>query len=135
MVRRSSQQQPHADIDQFAGPSGENPSANPFNVTVSVPESIQVTMVDASALSDYEVWFFIASLLGGALTGFIVAYMQAIDANAPSRAAVGWMTLLLAVLFLIAVSMAFGKRASLKRKGKVIKLKTTQASTVEGGNG
>ena len=57
--------------------SPKNPFAHSANITLSVPESVEVRLVDASTLSDYEVWFFFASLLGSAVIGFFVACLQA----------------------------------------------------------
>lgn len=48
----------------------DNPFAKGLNVTVSVPQTVEVRMVDAAALSDYEVLFFISSILGSAVVGF-----------------------------------------------------------------
>lgn len=119
----------HDEADAFAqSPPSENPSGDPFNVIVSVPESIQIKMVDASALADYEVWIFIASIISNAVVGFLVAYSQALDAKSSSSTYVGWTVIIFLVLFGIATWTAFRKRASMQKKGRDIKLKTTSAS-------
>lgn len=119
----------HDEAEAFSrSPSAENPVADSFNVVVSVPESIQIKMVDASALADYEIWVFIASLLSNAVVGFLVAYSQAIDAKSPSTTYVGWTLVIFIALFVVATVTAVYKRTTLKRKGRDIQLKTTGAS-------
>ena len=119
----------HDEADSFSlSPPAENPVADTFNVVVSVPESIQIKMVDASALADYEIWVFIASLLSNAVVGFLVAYSQAVDAKSPSTTYVGWTLVVFVLLFLLSVGTAIYKRTTLKRKGRDIQLKTTGAS-------
>ena len=119
----------HDEADAFSrSPAAENPIADSFNIVVSVPESIQIKMVDASALADYEIWIFIASILSNAVVGFLVAYSQAIDAKSPSTTYVGWTLVIFGVLFTAATLTAIFKRASLKKKGRDIRLKTSGAS-------
>jgi hypothetical protein len=119
----------HDEAESFSNsPPSENPIADPFNVIVSVPEAIKIKMVDASALADYEVWVFIASILSNAVVGFLVAYSQALDANSPSAPYVGWTAVIFALLFMLSTITAFKKRSSLQEKGREIKLKTTTVS-------
>lgn len=119
----------HDEADSFSqSPASENPSTDPFNVIVSVPEAIKIKMVDASALADYEIWVFIASIVSNAVVGFLVAYSQALDAKSPSAPYVGWTVVIFFALFVISTITAFRKRSSLQKKGREIKLKTTSAS-------
>lgn len=119
----------HDEAESFAqSPPSENPSAETFNVIVSVPEAIQIKMVDASALSDYEIWVFIASIVSNAVVGFLVAFSQALDAKSPSTTYIGWTVLMFVALFTISTITAFKKRRSLQKKGKDIRLRTTSAS-------
>lgn len=119
----------HDEAETFSrSPAAENPVADSFNIVVSVPESIQIKMVDASALADYEIWIFIASVLSNAVVGFLVAYSQAIDAKSPSTTYVGWTLVVFIVLFVAATLTAILKRTSLKKKGRDIRLKTSGAS-------
>lgn len=108
--------------------ASENPIGDQFNVVVSVPHSVQIRMVNASALGDYEIWVFIASLLSNAVVGFLVAYLQASDVKAPSTSSLGWSLLIFVVLFLLSLAMAIGKRNSLSKKGRDIKLRTSGVS-------
>jgi hypothetical protein len=105
---------------------GPNPLARGLNVTVSVPETIEFRMVDASALSDYEVWFFLASILWSAGIGFLVAFFQ----NARERSLLA-MALIWFVLFACAAGMTVVKRRKLRAKSKDIKLIASEAVTTD----
>lgn len=59
----------------------ENPLGGQFPFKLSVQE-IEVKMVDASSLAEYEIWVFFASLLSTAVVGFAVAYAQSFDGTA-----------------------------------------------------
>ncbi len=120
----------HAEASLPAEKPSSNPIASSLNVVVSVPDSIEVRMVDATSLADYEVWFFISSVLANAVTGFLVAYIQACNSNLATAGAIMWMTIVFAILFVVSVIMTFIKRYDLKKKGKSIKLKTTEATDI-----
>jgi hypothetical protein len=98
----------------------ENPLAGALNVAISVPETIEIKMVDASVLSDYEVWFFVSSILSSAVIGFLVAYLQG------KEIAFLAMTGVLFVIFLVFLKMTFEKRNTLRKKSKIITLRATQ---------
>lgn len=121
----------HFEFEKAKGPPVANNGADAFNVIVSVPESIQIRMVDASALGDYEVWVFIASLLSNALVGFLVAYFQAVDAHSVTVPYIGWTTAMFGALFLVSIAVAISKRMSLRKKSKKIRLTTAGASEVD----
>lgn len=53
----------------------ENPLSSSFAFQLTVPP-IEVKMVNAVALSDYELWLFASSLMFSAAVGFFVAYAQ-----------------------------------------------------------
>lgn len=110
-----------------APPVGPNPIGDSFNISVLVPEEITIRMVDASALADYEIWFFLSSLLASAFVGFLIPCMQAHEANTPSATALFWITILVGVLFAVSFVMAIAKRRSLRKRGRSMKLKTSQA--------
>ncbi|WP_157648210.1 hypothetical protein [Burkholderia ubonensis] len=120
----------HDEVDAFRkSPPSDNPSGEAFNVVVSVPETIQIRMVDASALSDYENLIFVASVLSNAVVGFLVAYFQAVDGKSASSTYVFWTDFVFVVLFVAVVIAAWRKRSSMKRKAKDIKLITKAASS------
>lgn len=105
-------------------PETKNPVAASLNILVSIPETIEIKMVDASVLADYEVWFFISSVLASATVGFLVATIQAVAAK-QSATAVGCMTGTFFVLLLISIGMTFYKRNKLRKKAKQVKLKVS----------
>ena len=115
-------QPPNADL--VAHPSSQAPSANPFahaaNITVSVPESVEVKLVDASALADYEVWVLLTSVLSSAVTGFLVALVQSPAADSGRFA---WITAVFGVLMLICAGMAIGKRTRLGKKARRLRFR------------
>jgi len=112
----------HIEADSYEQSAlGENPLAKALNVTVSVPETIEIRMVDASVLADYEVWFFISSILASAVVGFFVAYLQS-DKSGSLFATTG----VFAILFIISCIMTFLKRHKLRKKSKDIKLRATE---------
>lgn len=122
----------HVEGERFQGsPPSENPAAHPFNIEVSIPESISIRMVNASALEDYEIWLFISSLLSAACVGFFIAYLQASDTAAPSATPIKWMFIILLILFVICSFKAIRMRILLRKRGRKIMLKTIGASIVE----
>lgn len=118
----------HDEVDQFKNSEqSDNPVASALNLTVSVPEAIEIKMVDASVLADFEVWFFISSILSSATIGFFVAYLQSEDDTALLINA-----FIFLLLFVITLSMTFYKRYKLRKKSKKITLKATEVVTKEG---
>ena len=83
-----------------------NPLASGLNLTISVPDDIEIKVVDASALDEYEVWVLLASLVMNAVVGFGVAFFQ--DTK---QGHLGWVALMFVLIFLIcggsAVHMSF----------------------------
>jgi hypothetical protein len=89
-----------------------------LTVSLSVPKNIHVPLVDASVLSDYEAWFFIASVLANAVVGFLVA---GLTNNEVSLLVI---TLVFSILFIVAITMAFSKRRRLRNKTKRLTLRS-----------
>jgi ABC-type uncharacterized transport system permease subunit len=50
--------------------------AGSVGVTVAIPKNIRVQMVDASALWQFQWFGLVASILGSAVVGFFVAWVQ-----------------------------------------------------------
>ena len=121
----------HSEIEDYSAESSENPSSGDFNISLSIPKQIEVRMVDASTLSDYEVWFFASSSLLSFVVGFTVAFSQESDPKA--KGIYGVVTLIFAVLLLACLIMTFVKRYYLRKKGKTVLLKTSRV--VEKPNG
>lgn len=95
-------------------PSTRNPFAQSANVTVSVPETVEIRLVDATVLSDYETWTFLASILSSTVVGFVVAYLQAPEA--PSAVALLAAGIVFAILLLVCGITAVSKRRQLRKK-------------------
>jgi hypothetical protein len=119
---------PSANADLVAHPSRNPPSANPFaqsaSITLSVPDSVEVKLVDASALADYEVWVLLTSILSSAVTGFLVAIVQATDAERGRYIAI---TVVFSILAVICFSMAITKRVKLTSKARRVRFKVGDA--------
>lgn len=98
-----------------------NPLAEGLNVMISVPETLQIRMVEASVLGDYEVWLLIASILASAVVGFVVAFAQ--DTKDTSLLLTA---LVFAALFLTAFVTALVKRHRLRAKSRSIQLQATE---------
>ena len=50
-----------------------NPIATSVQVRLSMPDSFDIEMVEASRLREYEIWAFVASLMINFMVGFTVA--------------------------------------------------------------
>ena len=97
----------------------QNPIGDELAVEVSIPKKIEIKMVDASSLSDYEVWVFIASLLCNFLVGFGVATFSA---DVTIRGAYIAFDVLCFALFLVSIRMAYVKRRKMSIERKTIPL-------------
>jgi len=110
--------------DLVAAPRRE-PSPNPFaqsaNVTITVPETVEIRLVDASALADYEIWSIFTSIFSSAVVGFVVAYFQA------TVTAEQHLFLITAILFLIVMTisilMAIAKRRRLTARARKVRFR------------
>jgi predicted membrane protein len=101
-------------------PATTNPFAHSANITLSVPETVEVRLVDASALGDYEVWVLLTSILSSAVTGFLVALVQA---TAPDRGRFTSITCVFGALMLVCGVMAMVKRRKLSSKARKVRFK------------
>lgn len=106
-------------------PTESKPTANPFahaaSISVSVPEAVEIRLVDATALADYEVWFLITSIIASALVGFGVAAVQA--EGQPIRSTLVAIAVLCALIMLISLLMAFAKRRKLTGRAKKLRFR------------
>jgi hypothetical protein len=102
---------------------GPNPVAQAMLVMVSVPDRIEVRMVDASTLSDYEIWGGLASAVLAFASGFFVAWFQ-------DTAQVHFLafTIILALIWLFAAVMAVRKRRQLLGKSRSITFRADSPS-------
>jgi hypothetical protein len=90
-----------------------------------VPDAIEITMVDASVLSDYEVWFTAASVLWSAVVGIAVAFAQAVETKASNASQLGWTAIVFGALLVLAGGTAWHKRRLLRKKGRIVRLRAT----------
>lgn len=116
----------HDEVESFGrSVASEEPTGNDFDITLSIPGNIEIRMVDASSLSDYEIWFSGASAILSILTGFVVAFIQETE---PEIARVFLIVaVIFAVIFVACLVMTLLKRHDLRRKGKHIRLRTSRA--------
>jgi len=108
----------------------QNPLADAFNIMVSIPDKLEIKMVNASILSDYEVWIFISSLISNGAIGFWVSY--ATNTNTAIDKFLFWNSILLTILLFVALFVALRKRYQLNKKSKDIKLKTSSVANISG---
>ena len=92
--------------------------AKGVTVNVTIPEILEVRLVDASMLADYESWFFFASVLANAAVGFLVAGLESKSISLLVTA------LVFSILFAVALIMAMVKRHKLRRRRKAVTLRT-----------
>lgn len=115
---------PLVNQDLVAHPSTKLSTGNPFahtaTITLSVPESVEVKLVDASALADYEVWVVLTSILSSAVTGFLVAIVQA---AALDQARYVSITVVFGILMLVCAIMAVVKRRKLSNKARKVRFR------------
>lgn len=103
-----------------------NPLGDAFDIMVSIPDKLEIKMVNASILSDYEVWVFISSILSNAAIGFWVAYATSLS---DAKIMLFWNAIVFTVLFLVTLFVALSKRFTLSKKSKSIKLKTSKVES------
>ena len=118
----------HAELPTTPVKQSGNPLSKSLNVVVSVPEAIEIRMVNASSLSDYEMWVFLASVLSNAVVGFVVATIQAYDANATNARQLLMTGVVFAILFVATGIKAVTQRCTVTKTGRTIKLKASEAT-------
>jgi hypothetical protein len=77
------QEQPDSETTDFGTPDDVD-TPNPvegWGVNILVPD-LEVRMVNAAALEEYEIWFGMSSFFGAAVVGFFVAYLQSFRTDA-----------------------------------------------------
>jgi hypothetical protein len=114
----------HDEVEQSQAPASQEPVSGDLDISLSLPATIEIRMVDASTLSDYEIWFFSSGGLLSFLAGFIVAWFQETDARASKL--LGLVCLIFAALFLGCFLMTLTKRNTMKSKSRTVRLKTSK---------
>jgi hypothetical protein len=119
----------HDEVESFLkAEAGQEPTPGDFDISLSLPATIEVKMVDASILLDYEVWSFGASALLSFLVGFVVAWAQEKEAHTSNI--MGIVCLIFAVLFAACLIMALFKRHTMRKRSKTIRLKTSRVGEI-----
>jgi len=113
--------------EQASGKPAQNPFG-PASITVLVPKTIKIKMVNASVLQDYEIWVFMTSILSSAFVGCGVAWQQAVDAKIPSAPAWGTAFIVFLLLFLITGGRALYRRSELSQESQEVVLNVSSAT-------
>ena len=108
------------EIEQNPKDLVQNPIGEELRVEVTIPKKIEIKMVDASSLNDYEVWIFIASIVCNFLVGFIVATITASGDNTIGLFVAG--DVLFGILFGISIYMVIRKRKGMSIETSTIPL-------------
>ena len=113
-------QQQNEDLVEFASsqPLSPNPLAQFSDITVSLPESVEVRLVDARILSDYEIWSLFTSILSTATVGFFVGSFQVTEGI---KDFYRWNSLVFLLLTVIAGCTVCFKRRALTKKTKKLR--------------
>lgn len=96
--------------------TGSNPLAGGLNISVSIPESVDIKLVNASALTDFEIWIYISSLLSNAVVGFWISYAQ--NTVKETDKILFWNSIIFTTLFGLSIAVAIYKRFQLSKKSK-----------------
>jgi len=81
-------------------------------------------MVNASTLSDYEVFFFLAALSFTAFIGFLVAFIESI-VHGPTNWAFFGIGVFTLVVFGVFLAMAIARRSQVFAKGTARRMRAT----------
>jgi hypothetical protein len=109
-------------VEESADTPSPNPIAASMPLTVSIPSNIKIELVEVHSLSEYELWFFISSILFGIFTGFYIDYLN-LDGINP-RPDTSTITFIISMVFLALAIFAIGetiaKRRNLKGESTVV---------------
>ncbi len=100
-----------------------NPLAQQFNVVVSIPQAVNVKLVDASLLSDFEIWMYLSTVLLNVSTGFWVSYAQ--NTNAQIEKMLCWTSICFTIIFSFTIIVAIIKRVKMNQKSRNVELATS----------
>ncbi len=108
----------------------QNPLSSGFDFSLHMPE-LEVRMVNAATLGDYETWLYAASLAFSAIAGFAVAYLQSFHQVRGGQDVGNGLYLVVTVIFL-ALFLLFYVRALVIRRTLKAATKTYRMRAVEG---
>lgn len=110
------------------GKPGDNPLAHEFDFKLMMP-TINVKMVNADRLADYEIWLFAATVSISACVGFLVAYAQGSQGTGgETQHAAGLLAggVIFLVLFVAFFARAISLRRALSREAKTYSMRAQQ---------
>jgi hypothetical protein len=97
-----------------------NPVGDGLEIEVSIPKKIEIKMVNASNLNDYELWGVITSVFCNFLVGFLIA---TISNTVEERHTLLWsITAIFTSFVLFSGYMTYKKRKQMTIKEKMIKM-------------
>ena len=100
--------------------SSSNPIGEEFMVEVSIPEKIEIKMVDATSLNDYELWSVLTSVFCNFFIGFLVA---SISNTVEDKKLLYWIvTIIFFVFSIVFFFMTYKKRQSMNIRTKSVQL-------------
>src|ERR1700722_1987839 len=100
---------------------GVNPVAASMQINLFLPEVLEIRLVEACTLEDYEFWFFVSGLLFAVFIGFAVEFYHSLK-EAPHDAESFWIAAVFLALFVATVLRAKFLREQLRAKSKPIKM-------------
>ena len=113
------------DVDEIShSEDSQDNTSGDFNISLFVPENIEIRMVDATQLGQYEIWFSGTAVILSVAVSFIMAWI--LDANPDTKPILGGVSLIFLALFGFFRIMTLVTRHALKKKGKVVKLYTSR---------
>ena len=113
------------DVDEIShSEDSQDNTSGDFNISLFVPENIEIRMVDATQLGQYEIWFSGTAVILSVAVSFIMAWI--LDANPDTKPILGGVSLIFLALFGFFLIMTLVTRHALKKKGKVVKLYTSR---------
>jgi hypothetical protein len=89
--------------------------------------AIEVKMLNASSLADYEVWLFVASVASSTSVGFLVAYFQSItDSTSGADSAMLASAVVFGLIFAATFWRAVRLRQSINQEAKSVRMQATE---------
>ena len=96
-----------------------NPLGNELDITLQIPQNIEIQMVNAAEMTDYQVWSGIAAFLSNAVVGFFVS---TITNNISSLDVFLWVIVgVFFILMIVSGLMAWYKMKHMKKGQRPIK--------------
>ena len=104
----------------------QNPMYQGMNINLNLPEKIDITMVEAKSLGDFELWTFLVSLMSNFLVGFSVAWASTPEATKEmqsNKSVYGCVSLCFLILLILFGCILIYKIYQLHKSKNVVKAK------------